>query len=207
MQKRLRHSRHSRAAPRPPGLVRAALLWGLALPSAACPAVVDLDPEEDAPDGAIEAPPGFLNQFDAGAEDAPSQRVIAPAPDANPAAPCAAPPAPGTGATAAASQPGSARAPNGSGLLGPDAALRAVLAAGYSLPCGTVQVVTTLAEGYELSALGPSGPCRPFETTLYRLRVSRSGEVTILDAVAVGPGELRCDAGQPEIVFTAPPLA
>jgi hypothetical protein len=84
-----------------------------------------------------------------------------------------------------------------------------VLAAGFTLPCARVpgQVLTALPGAYELSALGHSAGCGPSETTLYRLRVSHSGDITILDAVGVEPAELRCDGGQPELVLAAPPLA
>lgn len=226
MSKTLRQHRHSCLAPRARvrASLRALLLCGMAASCAACPAVVDLDdPEHDPPDVAdlretdALPPPGMDDAGDAAntprsGDPLANQGVIPPLPPFDPKFCPPPPPPPGADADAGAQDAG----PGGRGGAlansppDPAVAVRAVLAAGYALPCGAEQThVLQLPDGYELSALGPSGLCAPFETMLYRLRVSKSGQISILSAVTPSPAQLACDAGEPALTpeQLAPPLA
>jgi hypothetical protein len=211
MPKRLRQSRHSRvsACPRELAVARFALLCGLAL-LGGCPAVLDLeseptseDPEQDAAEHETETDPSIV--------DAATTRVISLSPRVEGATPCRQVPAPlpyDAGRADTAADPGQTRA--AAATTGPELALRAVVAAGYMLPCGREHThVLVLPDGYELSALGHTGLCPPFETMLYRLRVSKFGQITVLDVVTFNPAQVGCAAGEPQLTQEpmAPPLA
>jgi hypothetical protein len=216
MPERLRQPRHSRvseclcelAGAR--AVVRVALLCALALLGGGCPAVLDLE-SEPIPEGADADPPEHETETEPSVVDAATTRVNSISPRPEEAAPCRHVPAQvpdDAGRPGTAAEPGQVHAAGATS--GPELALRAVVAAGYVLPCGGEHThVLLLPDGYELSALGHAGRCPPFETMLYRLRVSKSGQISVLDAVTFNPAQLGCAAGEPQLTQepTAPPLA
>jgi hypothetical protein len=216
MPGRLRQPRHSRASERPRQLravARLALLCALAVLGAGCPAVLDLEPGEagPAPESPEQLPPELETEAEPSVVDASAVGVNPLSPRVEDDTPCRPLPAPAledAGRPDLAAAPGQARP--AAATSGPELALRAVLAAGYLLPCGGEHAhVVQLPDGYAVSALGQTGLCPPFDTMLYRLRVSKSGQITVLDGVTVNPAQLRCDAGEPQLTQepTEPPLA
>jgi hypothetical protein len=221
MPERLRQPRHSRVRGRPRELtrvravVRLALWCALAVLGGGCPAVLDLEPVEagpaPAPQGPEQDPPELETEVEPSIVDAATIGVNSLSPRVEEDPPCHEAPAPAledAGRPDSAAGLGQAR-PAGA-ATDPELALRAVLAAGYLLPCGGEHThVLPLPDGYEVSALGHAGLCPPFATLLYRLRVSKSGQITVLDAVTVNPAQLRCDAGEPQLIQepSEPPLA
>jgi hypothetical protein len=229
MPKTLRQPRHSCLASRSRARasLRALLLCAMAASCVACPAVVDLDdPEPDVADddNFVQADAAGPAQpaTDAAGSDADAQpgaseprpQGVIPTPamlDENRRCPPPHPPptAPEDAGAPDASSGGRAAAGQNH-PPDPDVAVRAVLAAGYSLPCGAEQThVLQVPDGYELSALGRSGLCAPFAVMLYRLRVSKSGHISLLSAVPASPAQLACDAGEPVLApdLLGPPLA
>jgi len=227
MPEMLRQSCHRSTAPTPRahGLARAVLLCGMSVSCAACPAVLDLDADEPDVSGEpepVEAdagpPPRTSRENEPDAADQVPARVIGPSsPPPLTMAPClASPPPPGvlrdgglpdTGAESSLARGARDAETNPPGAA---AALRAVVAAGFMLPCGAEDTpLQQLPDGYELSALKHTGLCPPFEILLYRLRVSKSGQVTVLDVVTVTPVQRQCDGGPSGLSqdLEAPPLA
>lgn len=208
MPENLRQCRHSRAALRSRGC--AVLAYALASLCAACPAVLDLEPESELPD----AEQAGAAVEEAGVTDgSPRDRTVSSTAEPEGATDCGErlPPPALHDAGAPPEELGGARSASFvGGAAGAELALRAVSAAGYMLPCGPEHThVLQVPGGYELSALGQTGLCPPFDTMLYRLFISNSGQIEVRDGVAVQPSQLRCDGGVPEPAadVTEPPLA
>jgi hypothetical protein len=204
--------------------VRGALLVAQAALSAACPAVFELDepseqieptgqdadlaasPDAGAPGvgagsgGFTPTEPQRVAGTPASAESDGATRCqpILPLPDvgatarsgaklpaAQPPAPTAQPPAP----TAQESRPLKV-------VVSAADALRAIEAAGFSLPCQGAHV-QELADGFEVAATMRTKLCPREQFTVYLLHVSKSGRIEALAATVVESPETTCNGEPP----------